>query len=91
MSDQTQRITWDKTTEEKFLTILKQIPDMVRGIAETRISKKAEALVRENNRAVIEEKDMVAAFFAETPGAFRGAMKKSMVDLKIDYQGYGYE
>jgi len=91
MTDQTQRISWDKPTEEKFLTILKQIPDMVRGIAETRINKKAEAIVRENSRAVIEEKDMVAAFFAETPAAFRGAMKQSMVDLKIDFKGYGYE
>ena len=91
MSEQLQRISWDKPTEEKFLIILKQIPDMIRGIAETRVSKKAEAIVRENNRAVIEEKDMVAAFFAETPGAFRGAMKQSMVDLKIDYKGYGHE
>ena len=91
MSDPIQRVTWDKPTEEKFLIVLKQIPDMIRGIAETRVSKKAEAIVRENNRAVIEEQDMVAAFFAETPGAFRGAMKQSMVDLKIDFKGYGYE
>jgi len=91
MSDPIQRVTWDKPTEEKFLIVLKQIPDMIRGIAETRVSKKAEAIVRENNRAVIEEQDMVAAFFAETPGAFRGAMKQSMVDLKIDYKAYGFE
>jgi hypothetical protein len=64
---------------------------MIRGIAETRVSKKAEGVVREDNRTVIEEKDMVAAFFAETPPAFRGAMKQSMQDLKIDYKGYGFE
>ena len=91
MTEQIQgRISWEKSTGEKFQIILKQIPDMVRGIAETRISKKAESIVRENNRLIIEEKDMVAAFFAETPPAFMGPMKNSMKDLGIDYIQYGY-
>jgi hypothetical protein len=34
---------------------------------------------------------MVDAFFAETPGGFVPDMKKSMVDLKIDYVKYGHE
>ena len=84
------RITWDKSTEENFQQILKQIPDLVRGIAEIRISKKAESLLRQENRSVIEEKDMVHAFFAETPSAFVGAMKESMQELGIDYTKYGY-
>ncbi len=84
------RITWDKSTEENFQQILKQIPDLVRGIAEIRISKKAESLLRQENRSVIEEKDMIHAFFAETPSAFVGAMKESMQELGIDYTKYGY-
>jgi hypothetical protein len=90
MSEQTGRITWDKAAEEKFLVILKQIPDMIRGIAENRVNNKAQAIVREDNRQLIEEKDMVAAFFAETPPAFKNAMVKSMDELEIDYKGYGY-
>ena len=58
------KITWDKGTEEKFLKILEQIPDLIRGIAETRVSKKAESLIRQENRVVISEKDMVDAFFS---------------------------
>ena len=91
MSEQIQRVSWDKPTEEKFLVILKQIPDMIRGIAETRVNNKAQSIVRAQNRAVIEERDMVEAFFAETPPAFKGAMVKSMQELGIDHKSYGFE
>ena len=92
MSEQSaqSRITWDKPTEEKFLKILEQIPDLIRGIAETRVSKKAENLIRQENRLVILEKDMVDAFFAETPGGFIPAMKNGMTEVGIDYTRYGY-
>jgi hypothetical protein len=91
MNQETQgRITWDKATEEKFQKILEQIPDMVRGIAEVRITKKAESILREQNRQVIGEKDMIDAFFAETPPIFVDAMKNGMDELGIDYKKYGY-
>ncbi len=90
MDDQT-RITWDKKTEEQFLEILKEIPDLVRGIAETRVSKKAESIVRQDKRLVITQKDMVSAFFAETPPGFVGAMKNSMQELGIDYAKFGFK
>ena len=83
-------ITWDKATEEKFLQILEQIPHLVRGIAEVRITRKAESLIRQENRWVIFEKDMVDAFFAETPPAFLSAMKDGMQELGIDFTKYGY-
>ena len=89
-ADATGRITWDKPTETKFQKILEQIPDLIRGIAEARVSRKAESLLREQKRWVIEEKDMVDAFFAETPPAFVPAMKSGMDELGIDYTKYGY-
>ena len=88
---QQQNITWDKPAQEKFEKILEQIPAMIRGIAETRVSKKAESIIREENRWVITEKDMVAAFFAETPSGFIPAMKSGMDELGIEYTKYGYE
>lgn len=45
MTEET-RITWDKPTEEKLFKILESIPDMIRGIAEARVCRKAEDLVR---------------------------------------------
>jgi hypothetical protein len=84
------RITWEKTAQDQFQKLLEQIPDLVRGSAETRVSKKAESIVREANRLVISEKDMIDAFFAETPPAFMGAMKNGMQELGIDYAKYGH-
>jgi hypothetical protein len=88
--DAQQRITWDKPTEEKFLKILEDIPDMIRGIAEARVCRKAEDIVRAQNRQVIGEKDMVDAFFAETPGGFIPVMKNSMKQIGLDYTQYGH-
>ena len=85
-----QRITWDKATEEKLFRILEDIPDMIRGIAEARVCRKAEDIVRADRRQVINEKDMVDAFFAETPGGFMPVMKNSMKAAGIDYTRYGH-
>ena len=86
-----ERITWEGQAETQFQTILKQIPDMIRGIAETRIKKKTHNNVKEYNRLVITEKYIVDSFFAETPAAFMDAMKNSMKDLGVDYAQYGHQ
>lgn len=85
-----QRVSWDEGTHAHFQEILKQIPDLIRGIAETRVSKKAENIVREKGRSLITQEDMVHAFFAETPPGFVGPMKNSMKEQGIDYAQYGY-
>ena len=90
MTEESVRITWDKPTEEKLFKILEEIPDMIRGIAEARVCRKAEDIVRADNRRVINEKDMVDAFFAETPGGFKPLMKNSMKAQGIDYAQYGH-
>lgn len=86
-----EKISWEKATEEKFQKLLEQIPHMIRGIAEVRVLKRAESIVREGQRSVIMEKDMVDAFFAEVPGGFLGLMKQGMNDIGVDYKKYGHE
>ncbi len=85
------RITWEETTQKQLEEILEQIPALIRGIAETRVCKKAESIVKQENRWTIGEKDMVDAFFAETPEGFKGPMKESMEALGIDYKKYGHQ
>ena len=85
------KITWDKATEEKFKKLLEQIPDLIRGIAEIRVTKKVESIVREQNRTEIREKDLIDALFAETPSGFVPAMKNGMDELGMDYVQYGYK
>lgn len=85
-----ERITWEPAAQDNFQKVLGQIPEMLRGIAEIRVTKKAEELVRQSGRRVIEEKDMVDALFMETPGGFLGPMKAGMEEIGIDYTRYGH-
>ena len=84
-------ITWEKTTEEKFKALLEKIPIFMRPIAQEKVSKKARSLVAQAGRSEVTEKDLVDAFFAETPGGFQAPMKHDMETLGIDYTKYGYE
>lgn len=84
-------IHWDKTTEEKFKRLIEKVPIFLRDLAKKKISQKAENLVKEDNREEVSEKDMVDAFFAETPFGFHGPMKTDMEKFSVDYTKYGYE
>lgn len=83
-------ISWEKATEEKFDQLLEKVPVFLRAMAREKVSKKAEAIVAKEGRAQVTEKDLVDAFFAETPFGFHGPMKTDMEALGIDYTRYGY-
>jgi len=84
-------INWDKETESKFEQMIEKVPVFMRPIAQGTVLKKAEELAQKGNRTEMNEKDLVDAFFAVTPGGFYGPMKVDMEDLGIDYTKYGYE
>lgn len=84
-------ISWDNATQEKFKVLIGKMPVFMRPLAEKTIIQKAENLVRQDNRLEITEKDMVDAFFAETPFGFQGLMKNDLSSVGIDYMKYGYE
>lgn len=83
--------TWDKEAEIKFIQLIEKIPIFLRGIAQEKIQKKAETLMTTDNRTKITEKDMIDAFFSETPFGFHGPMKNDMISVGIDYTKYGYD
>ena len=56
-------MAWDKSTQEKFKLLIEKIPVFLRGIAEEKVSKKAQSLAQKENRAEAGEKDLVDAFF----------------------------
>ncbi len=84
-------VPWEKATEVKFKQMMEKIPIFLRGIAERKVSEKAESLAGKENHPQVTEKDMVDAFFAETPFGFHGPMKCDMEDVGIDYLKYGYK
>ncbi len=83
-------VAWEETAKEKFNQLLEKVPVFLRAIAREKVSKKAEATVAQEGRARVTEKDMVDAFFAETPFGFHGPMKTDMEALGIDYTRYGH-
>ncbi len=83
-------IGWEKDTEKKFGQLLEKIPVFLRNMAQEKVTKKAEAIVARDGRSQVIEKDMVDAFFSETPFGFHGPMKTDMEALGIDYTKYGH-
>jgi len=83
-------IPWEKSTQLKFDQLIERIPVFLRPIAQSKVSQRAERLVTDAKRNEITEKDMVDAFFKETPFGFHGPMKTDMESLGIDYTKYGY-
>lgn len=84
-------LTWEKVTQQKFELMLQKIPAPLRGIAHKKVAQKAEKLAAENDHAEVKEKDMIDAFFSETPFGFHGPMKTDMESLNIDYTQHGYD
>lgn len=84
------RMSWDKSTQERFRQLIGKMPVFLRGMAEAKVSQKAESLANGENRPEVSEKDMVDAFFLETPFGFQGLMKSDLSDIGIDYTKYGY-
>lgn len=83
-------IAWEETTKEKFNQLLEKVPVFLRGMAREKVSKKAEGIVVQEGRPQVTEKDLVDAFFTETPFGFHGPMKIDMEALGIDYTRYGH-
>ena len=81
---------WEPAVREKFQQLIGKIPVFLRGIAEQKVAQRAEKLARQDGRALVGEKDLVGAFFIETPFGFHGPMKSDMEALQIDYAQYGY-
>ena len=84
-------MNWETTAEAKFKLLMAKIPAVLRGIAEQKVSKKAESLAAAQGHSEVTEKDMVDAFFAETPFGFHGPMKCDMEEVGVDYTQYGYK
>lgn len=84
-------MNWQKDTENKFSQLIEKVPVFLRDIAKDKVAKRAEALAQKENRDEISEKDLVDAFFIETPFGFHGPMKNDMQSVGIDYTQYGHE
>lgn len=84
-------ICWEKIDEERFNQLIAKIPVFLRSVAMEKVSQRVEKILMQENRQVASERDLVEAFFLETPFGFHGPLKMDMQLLGIDYTKYGYE
>jgi hypothetical protein len=83
-------MNWDEKARKTFESVLAKIPVFLRSIAEKKVSQRAEEYACHEGRQEISEKDVIDAYFKETPFGFHGPMKTDMEALGIDYKKYGH-
>ena len=81
-------IKWDQKAEEHFNQIIVNLPQFHRSIAEQLVKESAENLAQERGSEIVQENDLVVAFFKEVPPAFKDMMKRMFNQQGIDYTRY---
>jgi len=81
---------WDTKTQEKLKLMISKIPVFHRRITEAVVLKKAEEIAAARASAVVEEMDVVSAFFSDVPSPFYSMMVRLMDQSGFDYRKYGF-
>ena len=81
---------WEKTTKGKFDLMISKMPLFHRGVAKIAASKQAEENARSRGSDIVEEADVVSAFFTEVPTPFYSMMVRLLEHTGIDYKEYGF-
>lgn len=83
-------ISWEPDVLNNFNVLIAKVPVFLQSTAKEKVAKKVEVLVKEDNRNMITEQDLVNAFFIETPFGFHGLLKNDLKAVGIDYVKYGH-
>ena len=83
-------MNWDTQIEEKFKALILKIPVFHRRITEVAVTKRAEELAAARNSGVIEEQDVVGAFFSDVPSPFYSMMVRLLEQAGFNYKKYGF-
>ncbi len=88
MSDFQRQLEWEKISLERFEIMIKKLPLFHRGIANEIVLKKAEINAKDRESKIVEEKDIVSAFFTEVPKAFYSLMIRLLDETGFNYQEF---
>jgi hypothetical protein len=83
-------MVWETNTQKKFKFFISKIPIFHRGITEEAVTKRAEELASERRSSMVEEADVIAAFFSDVPSPFYSMMVRLMEQTGFDYKKCGY-
>ncbi len=83
-------MNWEVQTETKFKTLISKIPVFHRHITESVVRHQAEALAAQRGAGLVQEQDVVAAFFSDVPSPFYSMMIRLLGQTGFDYKKYGF-
>jgi hypothetical protein len=81
---------WESNAFEKFNLVITKLPVFHRRIAESAVGKKALENARSRNVSMVQEQDVIAAFFSDVPAPFYSMMIRLLEQAGFDYKKYGF-
>jgi hypothetical protein len=88
MLDKTLNMKWDPVVREKYDNMVRRIPFFHREIAKQIVEKKAMQNAHDRGSALVDEGDVMRAFFSEVPKAFYSMMVRLSDDAGFDSRRY---
>ena len=85
MPETKEKLKWEEKALEKYQLIISKIPLFHRNIAKVVVDKKAVINARGRESELIEECDIVSAFFSEVPKAFYSLMIRLFDEVGFTY------
>ena len=80
------QLEWEPTALEKYKNMLKRIPLFHREITQKVVEKKAPQNAQERGSDMVEECDILNAFFSEVPSAFYSLMIRLFEEVGFNYR-----
>lgn len=81
---------WEKTTSEKFNLMISKMPLFHRGLAQIAAIKKAEENAKKRGSNLVEEQDVISAFFTEVPKPLYSVMVRLLEHTGFNYKKYDF-
>lgn len=82
------KMTWEKTTEERFKKMLSKMPIFHRHMTEVGAIARAEENATARGSRIVEEEDLMRAMFSEVPLQFYSLMIRILENVGFDYKKY---
>ncbi len=81
---------WNQEVKVRFGIMILKIPVFHRRITEVAVTKCAEENAKLRNAKVVEEVDLIGAFFSDVPSPFYSMMIRLLEQSGFDYKKYGF-
>jgi hypothetical protein len=81
---------WEQGIQDRFAKMIAKIPVFHRGITQEAVTKRAQELAKARSAALVEEVDVIGAFFTEVPSPFYSMMIRLLEQNGFDYKKYGF-